>query len=128
MVVLLPVAYVRRGTTMKTQTVKERPKIAEGSDRAPRRSHAQHGARDSIEHPDGHDRSRAVRQLADRHQLAATVLSVDDGHALPELRVPGIVDLASVTDTGRMKRTFSNGARLCLARVATRANERSNAS
>jgi hypothetical protein len=70
---LLVVAYMRRSTTMKPQAVKERPKIAESSDRAPWRSDTQRGTSHSVEHPGGHDRSRAVRHLADRHQLAATL-------------------------------------------------------
>ncbi len=113
---------------MKPQAVKKRTKIAEGSHRAPWRSHAQRGAGDSVEHPDGHDRSRAVRHLADRHQLAATVVGVEDRHALPEQRVPSVMDLASVTVTGRMKRALCNGARLCSARGVNRVNARSNVS
>jgi hypothetical protein len=40
-------------------------------------------------------------------ELPATVVRVDDRDALPDERVPGVVNLASVTDTGRMKRSLS---------------------
>jgi hypothetical protein len=106
MVILLPVAYVRERTTMKPQSVKERSKIAEGRERAPRGTDAQRRAGHPVKHPDRNDRSRAIWHLADRHQLAATVLGVENGHTLPDERVPGVVNLASVTDTGRMKRSL----------------------
>jgi hypothetical protein len=122
MVILLPVAYVRGSTTMKPQRVKERSKIAEGRERTPWGTDAQRGAGDPVEHPGRNDRSRAVWHLADRHQLAATVLGVEDGHPLPDERVPGVVNLARVTDTGRMKRSLCSGARSCLAIGAQRAN------
>jgi hypothetical protein len=86
MVILLPIEYVRGSTTMKPQSVKERSKIAEGRERAPWGTDAQRGAGDPVEHPDRNDRSRAIWHLADRHQLAATVLGVEDGHALPDER------------------------------------------
>jgi len=92
---------------MKPHSVKERSKIGEGRERAPWGTDAQRGAGDPVEHPDRNDRSRAIWHRADRHQLAATVLGVEDGHALPDERVPGVVNLASVTDTGRMKRSLS---------------------
>jgi hypothetical protein len=91
---------------MKPQSVKERSKIAEGRERAPRGTDAQRRAGHPVKHPDRNDRSRAIWHLADRHQLAAAVLGVEDGHALPDVRVPGVVNLASVTDTGRMKRSL----------------------
>jgi hypothetical protein len=106
MVILLPVAYVRRSTTMKSQSVKQRSKIAESRERAPWRTGAQRGAGGPVEHPHRNNRSRAVWHLADRHQLTATVVRVDDGDALPDKRMPAIVNFASVTDTGRMKRSL----------------------
>lgn len=92
---------------MKTQGVKKRSKIAEGRDRTPWRPDAQRGAGCSVEHPDRDDRSRAVWHLTDRHELAATAVRVDDGDALPDTRMPGVVNFASVTDTSRMKRSLS---------------------
>ena len=74
LVSLLPVAYVRGSTTMKPQSVKERSKIAEGRERTPWGADAQRGAGYPVEHPDRNDRSRAIWYLADRHQLAATML------------------------------------------------------
>ena len=107
-------------------TIKESARIAEGSDRAPWGSRAQRGTGGSVEHPDGHDRSRAVWHFADRDQLTATVIGIDDRHAPPEERVPRVMDLSGITDTGRMKRALFNGARSCSARGANRANAPSN--
>jgi hypothetical protein len=107
MVILLPVANVRGSTTMKSQSVKPRSKIAESRERAPWRTGAQRGAGGPVEHPHRNNRSGAVWHLADRHQLTATVVRVDDRDALPEKWMPGVVNFASVTDTGRMKRSLS---------------------
>jgi hypothetical protein len=106
MVVLLPVAYVRGSTTMKTQRVKQRSKISESGERAPGNTDAQRRTGHPVEHPDGNNRSRAIRRLADRHQLTAAMLGIDDGHALPNEWVPGVVNLAGVTDPGRMRRAL----------------------
>jgi hypothetical protein len=111
---------------MKPQAVKKRPKIAQGGDRAAWRSDAQRGAGHSVEHPDRHDRSRAIGHLTDRHPLATTVLGVEDGHPLSEQRVPGVVNLAGVTDPGRMKRSLFNGGRSCSGREAIKVNAPSN--
>lgn len=113
---------------MKPQSVKERSKIAEGRERAPWGTDAQRGAGDPVEHPDRNDRSRAIWHLADRHQLAATVLGVEDGHALPDERVPGVVNLASVTDTGRMKRSLLLHEKCAAAATALGAGLRRNRS
>jgi hypothetical protein len=94
---------------MKPQRrIKKRSKIGEGRERAPWGADAQCRAGDPVEHPDRNDRSRAVWHLANRHQLAATVLGVEDGHALPDERVPGVVNLTRVTDPGRMRRALSS--------------------
>jgi hypothetical protein len=111
---------------MKSQSVKQRSKIAESRERAPWRTGAQRGAGGPVEHPDRNNRSGAVWHLADRHQLTAAMVRVDDGDALPDKRMPGVVNCASVTDTGRMKWALCNGGRLCSGRAASRVNARSS--
>ena len=111
---------------MKPQRVQQRSKIAKGSQRAPRGTDAQRGAGDPIQHPAWHDRAGAIWHVANRDQLAATMLGVEDRHALPDERVPGVVNLARVTDTGRMKRALSNGGKSCSGREARRGNALSN--
>lgn len=69
---------------MKSQSVKQRSKITESFERAPWRAGAQRGACGPVEHPHRNNRSGAVWHLADRHQLTATVVRVDDGDALPD--------------------------------------------
>lgn len=96
---------------MKSQRVKQRSKIAKSRERAPWRTGAQRGAGGPVEHPHRHHRSRAVWHLADRHPLTATVVRVHDGDALPDQRMPGVMNFATVTDTGRMKRSLSSADR-----------------
>ena len=91
---------------MKPQRVKQRSQIAQGRERAPGRTGAQRGAGGPVEHPHRHNRPGAVWHLADRHQFTATVVRVDNGDALPDKRMPGVVHFASVSDTGRMKRSL----------------------
>jgi hypothetical protein len=50
------------------------------------------------------------------------MLGVEDGHALPDQRVPCIVNLTGITDTGRMNGSLSNGERFLLARGAPKVN------
>jgi hypothetical protein len=113
---------------MKSQSVKQRAKIAESRERAPWRTGAQRGAGDPVEHPHRNNRSGAVWHLADRDQLTTTVVRVDDGNALPDKRMPGVVNFACVTDTGRMKRLLSSRAKSVagIARIAVPTPNRSS--
>lgn len=60
------------------------------------------------------------------HQLAATVLGVENRHALPDQQVPRMVNLAAINDTGRMNGSPFNGGRSCLGLEVWRANSRSH--
>jgi hypothetical protein len=103
---------------MKAQRIKQCAKIAEGGQRGAGRADAEGGAGDPIEHPDRHDGARVVRHLTDGHELSAPVLHVENRHSLPREWVPRVVNLARVTDAGRMKRALSSRARCAAAAIA----------
>jgi hypothetical protein len=63
------------------------------------------------------ERSLASRQASRRSPPARRDgARCRDGHPLPDERVPGVVNLASLTDTGRMKRSLSSAGRIITAR------------
>ena len=101
MVVLLPAVYAR-GNTIKPQSVQQAPQVTQGGEGTPLRPGRERRAGDSVKHPRRDDRAGAVGHSANGHALATTLLDVVDGHAAPDERVPTIVNLASVTDAGRM--------------------------
>jgi hypothetical protein len=102
MIGLLFAAYARGSTIMKPQGVKQTSEPAQSRERAAWRASAQRSAGNPVKHPHRYDRSRTIWHLADGHALAATLLGVEDGDLLPREWVPRIVDLAGLTDAGRM--------------------------
>jgi hypothetical protein len=92
---------------MRPQSVNEPSELAESRKRAAWRASAQRGAGNPVKHPSRDHRIRTIWHRADRHELAATLLGVDDGDLLPREWMPRIVDLAAVTDTGRINGSSS---------------------
>jgi hypothetical protein len=127
-IVLLSAAYAGGSTIMKPQDGQQTSELTERSERAAGRPTAQRGAGNPVQHPRWDDRTRTIWHLADGHALATTLLGVQNGDPLPRERVPGVVDLAGVTDTGRMNGSLCNGERSCWARGANKASAPSNVS
>jgi hypothetical protein len=122
MIGLLFAAYARGSTIMNPEGIKQTSELAQSRERAAWRASAQRSAGNPVKHPHRYHRSRTIWHFADGHALAATLLSVEDGDLLPREWVPWIVDLAGLTDAGRMNGSSSSGGRSCLGIGAPTAN------
>src|SRR5207244_3096781 len=97
------------GEVSASHRIPRDPRAARPRSPAASRPGRQRRAGDPVKHPGWNDRAGAVWHLANSHELAATMFGIVDAYAAPDKRVPGIVNLAGVTDAGRMNGSSCNG-------------------
>ena len=96
--------HVGAGVTVAREAIELSTEISERVERTAWRPEGQCRASLALGHPRWDDGARSVGRRADEHDLAPAQLAVHDRELLPVVRVPTVVDLDGLPDTGRMER------------------------